>query len=142
MWKKKINVTIYKNNAKCLNLINLQKKTKKYNPIWIEIPDHLYKILILGGSGSGKTNSLPILINHEREIDKKKFYLKDPYEAVYQLLINKRECKGLKYSNNSKGFIESLHEKPYFPSPGISWKAQKYHGNVIFPSTFWLKKRP
>ena len=69
-------------------------------------------------------------------------YLKDPYEAVYQLLINKREFKGLKYSNNSKGFIESLHEKPYFPSPGISWKAQKDQVNIIFPSTFWLKKRP
>ena len=68
-------------------------------------------------------------------------YLKDPYEAVYQLLINKREFKGLKYSNNSKGFIESLHEKPYFPSPGISWKAQKYHVNVIFPSPFWLQNR-
>ena len=46
---------------------------KKYNPIWIEIPDHLYKILILGGSGSGKTNSLPILINHEPDIDKNFF---------------------------------------------------------------------
>ena len=68
-------------------------------------------------------------------------YLKDPYEAVYQLLINKREFKDLKYSNNSKGFIESLHKKPYFPSPGISWKAQKYHVNVIFPSPFWLKNR-
>ena len=76
---------------------------------------------------------------------KKFLYLKDPYEAVYQLLINKREFKGLKYSNNSKGFIESLHEKPYFPSPGISWKAQKalkaQEVNVIFPSTLWLKKR-
>ena len=38
--------------------------------------------------------------------------------------------------------IYSLHEKPYFPSPGISWKAQKDQVNIIFPSTFWFKKYP
>ena len=31
---------------------------------------------------------------------------KDPYEAKYQLLINKRESTGLKYLNDSKAFIE------------------------------------
>ena len=31
---------------------------------------------------------------------------KDPYEAKYQLLINKRECTGLKYLNDSKAFVE------------------------------------
>ena len=36
----------------------------------------------------------------------------------------------------------SRHEKPYFPSPGISWKAQKDQVNIIFPSTSWLEKRP
>ena len=36
--------------------------------------------------------------------------------------------------------IFTLHEKPYFPGPGISWKAQKGQVNIIFPSTFWLKK--
>ena len=35
---------------------------------------------------------------------------------------------------------EALHEKPYFRSPRISWKAQKDQVNIIFPSTFWLKK--
>ena len=33
-----------------------------------------------------------------------------------------------------------MHEKPYFASPGISRKAQKGQINIIFPSTFWLKK--
>ena len=28
------------------------------NPKWPYIPDHPYKILIIGGSGSGKTNGL------------------------------------------------------------------------------------
>ena len=32
--------------------------------------------------------------------------MKDPYEAKYQLLINKIECTGLKYFNDSKAFIE------------------------------------
>ena len=36
----------------------------------------------------------------------------------------------------------TLRKKPYFPSPGIWWKAQKGQVNIIFPSTFWLKKRP
>ena len=35
----------------------------------------------------------------------------------------------------------SLHEKPCFLSPAISWKAKKDQVNIIFPSTFWLKKR-
>ena len=40
----------------------------------------------------------------------------------------------------SKNMHLSLHEKPYSPSAGISWKAQKDHVNIIFTSTFWLKK--
>ena len=34
-------------------------------------------------------------------------YAKDPYEAKYQLLINKRESKRL---NDSKAFIEYSHD--------------------------------
>ena len=35
------------------------------------IPDHPYRILIIGGSGSGKTNVLLNLIKHQRpDIDK------------------------------------------------------------------------
>ena len=61
---------------------------------------------MVGGSGSGKTNALLNLINHEPDIDKIYLYAKDPYEAKYQLLINKRESTGLKYFNDSKAFIE------------------------------------
>ena len=46
--------------------------------------------------------------------------------------------KIVNFSNDS--FPYTLHEKPYFPSPRISWKAQKDQVNIIFPSTFWLKK--
>ena len=47
--------------------------------------------IIIGGSGLGKANALLNLINHEPDIDKIYLYAKDPYEAKYQLLINKRD---------------------------------------------------
>ena len=40
----------------------------------------------------------------------------------------------------SHGILRRPHEKPYFPGPGISWKAQKDQVNITFTSTFWLKK--
>ena len=43
---------------------------KEHNPKWPEIPGHPYQILIIGGSGSGKTNVLLNLINHKPDIDK------------------------------------------------------------------------
>ena len=51
-------------------------------------------------------NALLNLINNEPDIDKIYLYAKDPYEAKYQLIINKRESTGLKYLNDSKGFTE------------------------------------
>ena len=69
---------------------------KEHNPNWPEIPDHPYRILLVGGSGSGKTNALFNLINNERDADKIYLYTKDPNEAKYQLPINKRESTGLK----------------------------------------------
>ena len=45
-----------------------------------KIPDHLYWILIMGGSGPGKTNALLNLINHEPDIDKIYLCAKDPYK--------------------------------------------------------------
>ena len=44
------------------------------NPNWFYIPDHLYSILINGGSESGKKNVLINLIKHQRtNIDKNIF---------------------------------------------------------------------
>ena len=56
-----------------------ENKTK-HNPDWPYIPDHPYRILIIGGSGSGKTNTLLNLINNQPGIDKIHLYAKDPYE--------------------------------------------------------------
>ena len=73
---------------------------------WPYIPDHLYKILIIVGSVSGKTDALLNLIKKQPNIDKIYLYAKDPYEAKYQFLINKRESTGLKHFNDLKPFIE------------------------------------
>ena len=65
-----------------------------------------YRKLIIGGSGSGKTNALLNLINNQPDIDKIYLYAKDPYEAKYQYLINKREGVGINHFNDPKAFIE------------------------------------
>ena len=46
------------------------------------------------------------LINQLLDIDKIYLYAKDPYEAKYQFLINKRESTGFKPFNDYKAFIE------------------------------------
>ena len=75
----------------------------EHNSKWPHIPDHPYRILIVGGSGSGKTNALLNLKNNQPDIDKIYLYAKDPYEAKYQYLINKREKVGL---DHFKAFME------------------------------------
>ena len=82
-----------------------ENKTQ-HNLKWPYIPDHPYRILIIGGSGSGKINALLNLINNQPDIDKIYLYAKDPYEAKYRFLINKRESTGLKHFNYTKAFIE------------------------------------
>ena len=76
------------------------------NSKWLYIPDHLYRILIVGGSGSGKTNALLNLINNQPDLDKIYLYAKDPYEKKYQCLINKREKLGLDHFRDPKAFME------------------------------------
>ena len=86
-----------------------ESKTE-HNPKWPYIQDHRYRILIIGGSGSGKTNALLSLINNQLDIDKIYLYAKDPYEAKYQYLINKREKVGLDHFNDTKVFMECSND--------------------------------
>ena len=54
-----------------INLDSITKENnKKLNEKWPYIPDHPYRILIIGGSESGKTNALFNLINEQNDIDK------------------------------------------------------------------------
>ena len=68
--------------------------------------DHPYRILIIAGSGSGKTNVLLNLIENQPDIDKIYLYAKDPYEAKYQYLIKTREKAGIDHYNDPRACIE------------------------------------
>ena len=86
-------------------MINFDYITKEdikeeHNPNWPQIPNHPHRILLVGASGSEKTNALLGLINNK--LDKIYLYAKDPNEAKYQLLINKRKSTAFKYLNDSK----------------------------------------
>ena len=78
----------------------------KHNRNWPYIPNHPYRMLIIGGSGSEKRKVLLNLIENQPDIDKIYLYTKDPYEAKYQYLINKREGVGIDHFNDPKAFIE------------------------------------
>ena len=86
------------------NIIN--EKNKEYNQKWSYIPDHPYRILIIGGSGSGKTITLLNLINEQKGIDKIYLYAKDLSEPKYEYLIKNPENAGIKHVNDSYAFIE------------------------------------
>ena len=93
-------------------MINLDSITnennKGHNEKWPYIPDHPYKILIIGGSRSGKRNTLLNLIkeqNNRDVIDKIYLYAKDLSQPKYEYLIKKRENAGIKHYNDPNAFI-------------------------------------
>ena len=77
-----------------------------YNLNWPYIPKNPYNILIIGGSGSGKTNVLLNIINHQLpHIDKTHLHVQDSYESKYQLLTNARE-KVVENQKRSNSFFD------------------------------------
>ena len=84
--------------------VNKNKTTHNKNQPYI--PYHPCRTLIIGDSGSGKTNLLLNVTENQPDIDKIYLYTKDSYEEKYQYLINKREGVGLNHFNDSKAFIE------------------------------------
>ena len=62
--------------------------------------------MIIGGSGSGKTNALINFINEQNDIDKIYLYAKDSSEPKYECLITKRKDLGIKNFNDPNAFTE------------------------------------
>ena len=61
-----------------------QSVETNHNPNWSYIPEDYCKILVIGGSGPGKTNVILNLIKHKRpDIDKIYLYGEDPFESKY-----------------------------------------------------------
>ena len=91
-------------------MINLDgisnENNKKHNKQWPYIPDHPYRILITGGSRSGKTNTLLNLINKQNDIDKIYLYARDLNKPKYEILIKKRKDAGVKHLNDPNAFTE------------------------------------
>ena len=91
-------------------MINLDSITnennKKHNEKWPYIPDHLYRILIIGVSGSGKINTLLNLINEEHDIDKVYLYARDLNKQNNKILIKKGNDAGIKHLNDRNTFTE------------------------------------
>ena len=86
-----------------LNLDNIVSNKKKSS---YENDDWPFRMLIIGQSGFGNTNTLLHLIDKFHPIDKIYLYAKDTDEEKYQYLINKREQAGIKNLNDLHGFIE------------------------------------
>ena len=64
---------------------------QEYNPHWSQIPNHPYRILIIGDSRSGKTNALLSLIYHQPDIDNTFLNVKNPDKSRYQYLVKKQK---------------------------------------------------
>ena len=82
------------------------QNTQEHNTHWPKIPNHPYKILTVGGFGSGETNALLSIINCQPDIDKIYFNNKHLFESKYQFLIKNGEGVGLKYFKDSMTFVE------------------------------------
>ena len=61
--------------------------------------------MIIGSPGSGKTNTLPNLINEQHDIDKIYLYARDLNKPKYKILIKKREDAEIKHLNDPNAFI-------------------------------------
>ena len=89
-------------------MINLDSITNENNKEQNEkgpyIPDHPCRFLIIGGSGSGKTNALLNLINQQGDIDKIYLYAKDLNEPKYEYLIKNPKSTGIKHLNDPNVF--------------------------------------
>ena len=81
-----------------------ENKTE-YSKNWPHTPDHPYRILVIGDSGSGKTNALINLINEQNDIDEIYLYAKKLSEPKHEYLIKTRKDAGIKHLNDPNAFM-------------------------------------
>ena len=94
-------------HTKMFNLDDItHENNKERNKKWPYIPDHPYRLLITGGSGSGKPITFLNLVSQQVDINKLYFYAKDLSEPKHEFLIKRREDAGRKYLNDPNTFIE------------------------------------
>ena len=79
---------------KMINFDVTKENKKNHNTNWPQIPDHPYRIFIIGGTGWGKRDPSLNLMSQQPDTDIIYLYAKDPYEAKYQFLYNKRKSTG------------------------------------------------
>ena len=85
-----------------LNLDDItNENNKKRNKKW--------PILMIGSSGSGKTNAFLNLVKEQDDIDKIYLYAKDLSEPKYEFSIKKREDVGINYCNDWNALIECFN---------------------------------
>ena len=87
-------------------MLNLENIVSNKNTSSSEDKNWPFRMLIIGPSGLGKTNTLLHLINYIHPIGKIYLYAKDLHEPKYEYLINKREQAGIKNLNDLHAFIE------------------------------------
>ena len=92
-----------------INLDSIRNENnKKHNEKRPYIPDHAYRIIVIGGSESAKANALLNLIKEQDwhdVINKIYLYARDLSEPKYQFLIKKLEDAGIKHVKNPNAFI-------------------------------------
>ena len=71
-------------------MILQEEKIRKH---WPQIPDHPYRILITGGAGSVKGDTLLNLVSYQPDVDKIQLYAKNTYDEKYQQLIKKEKVQ-------------------------------------------------
>ena len=110
-----------------LNLDDItNQNNKEHNKKCLYIPDHPYRILRIGGSGSRKTNALLNLIKQQGNIDKVYLYAKDLSELKYKFLTKNRENAGIKHLSNSNAFNECSNTMD-----GVNEDVHDYNQNKI-----------